>query len=401
MSEMTRTPHQRARGYVQCFVVDAATGKVVKECPRQPNLILNQGLDRVAVNLWADLFAYCSGGTGTTPTSESGGVTTAQQAGSTVSLAGGSFTFTDTATDAGNTIKWATGEEAQITSVTNPTTVIVNTSTSVGPGTFTVYRTNQTQLTTEVKRTNTYLTGTPYCGSTVTGNLIAMRRTYDFTAEVGTVNYTEVAVGWSNTGLTNIFSRVLLSVPVSVTAGQQLRVTYQLEVTVLPSASFSKTAIINGWPVAPAVSTDGVEAVQFIGLSQVTTSGSTTTTTDSGQTASEPAQTGTIGVFLSPDATAPAAFGSSVNRSAGYAMNSATVAGYIAGTYYVDKSTTFPVGSGNATNWRSMGFGSHNPNLWFAWNSTTMVFVFTEAQTKLNTHTLTLTWRFSWSRVLS
>ena len=248
--------------------------------------------------------------------------------------------------------------------------------------------------------TNTYLTGTPYCGTTITGNLIAMRRTYDFTAEVGTVNYTEVAVGWSNTGLTSIFSRILLSVPVSVTAGQQLRVTYQLQVTVLPSASFSKTAIINGWPVAPAASTDGVEAVQFIGLSQVNTGGGTTQV-DSGLTASEPAQTGTIGVFLSPDATAPAAFGSSVSRSSGPALISATAAAYIAGTYYVDKSGTFPVGSGNATNWRSMGFGSHSPNLWFAWNSTTMVFVFTEAQTKLNTHTLTLTWRFSWSRVLS
>ena len=244
------------------------------------------------------------------------------------------------------------------------------------------------------------MTGTPYCGTTITGNVIAMRRTYDFTAEVGTVNYTEIAVGWSNTGLTSIFSRILLSVPVTVTAGQQLRVTYQLQVTVLPSTSFSKTAIINGWPVAPAVSTTGVEAVQYIGLSQVNTSGATTNI-DSGLYASEPAQTGTIGVFLSPDATAPAAFGSSVSRSVGYAMNGATVAGYIAGTYYVDKSTTFPVGSGNGSAWRSMGFGAHNPNLWFAWNSTTMVFVFNEAQTKLNTHTLTLTWRFTWSRVLS
>lgn len=56
MSEIIRTPHQRAQGYVQCFVVDAATGTVVKEYPRQPNLILNQGLDRLAVSLWADLF---------------------------------------------------------------------------------------------------------------------------------------------------------------------------------------------------------------------------------------------------------------------------------------------------------------------------------------------------------
>lgn len=399
MSEITRTLHQRAEGFVQCSVVDAATGKVIKEYPRQHNLILNQGMDRVASNLWADLFDYCSAGTGTTPTSDSGGVTTATQAANTVTLAGGSFTFTDTATDSGKVIKWATGEEAMIATVTNPTTAVVNNSATVGATTFVVYRTNQTQLTTQAKRTNTYLTGSPFCGTTLAANVISMRRTYDFTAEVGTVNYTEIGVGWSNVGLTSIFSRILLVAPVTVTAGQQLRVTYQLQVTVSPPAAFSKTAIINGWPVLPAAGTSGTEAVQYIGLSSVNTSGNTTQI-DNGFNASEPAQTGTLGVFLATDATAPAAFGSVISRSGAVAV-SASVAAYIAGSYYVDKSATFPVGSGNGTSWRSMGIGTHNPNLWFAWTNTTMVFVFDEAQTKLNTHTLTLTWRFSWSRVLS
>lgn len=400
MNHIIRAQHQQAQGFVQCFVVDAATGQVIKEYPRQKNLILNQGMDQVASSYWADLMDYCSAGTGVTPTNDDGGVTTATQSGTTVTLSGGLFTFTDTLTDAGKVIKWTSGEEAMIVTVTNPTTVVVNNSASVSANTFVVYRTNQTQLSNQLKRTNSYLTGSPYTGTTVAVNVLKFRRTYDFTAEVGTVNYTEIGLGWSNVGATSIFSRILLSLPVTVTAGQQLRVTYELQLTVTPAVPFSKTAIIGGWPVAPALTTDGVEGVQFFGLAFVNSNGATQSGIDNGLIASEPAQTGAIGVFVSTDATAPASIGSSVSRSAVGSVG-ATRAAYIAGTWYVDKSGTIPVGTGNSSAIRSMGYGYHSPNNFFANTSTTMVFVFNEAQTKLNTHTLTLTWRFSWSRVLS
>lgn len=400
MSEIIRSTHQRAQGFVQCFVVDAATGKVVKEYPRQPNLILNQGLDAIASVSWANAMAYCSAGTGTTPTNDSSGVTTATQAGTAVNLVGGSFTFTSTLVDGGNMIKWATGEEAMIVSVTTPTSVVVNNSAVVGAGVFTVYRTNQTQLTTQVKRTNTYLTGSPYCQSSLAGNVLSMRRTFDFTAEVGTVNYTEIALGWANAPSTAIFSRILMGAPITVLGSQQLRVTYQLNVTVTPPAPFAKTAIVNGWPVPPAVGTTGVEAVQFIGLNSVQTSGATNSF-DTGFGAAEPSAGANIGIFIATDAAAPASFGSAVGRS-GAVNIGAGAAAYIAGSYYVDKSTTFAVGTGNGTAWRSMGYGFYLPSSgWNPSSQTTMVFVFDEAQTKLNTHTLTLTWRFSWSRVLS
>jgi len=399
MNQIIKAQHQIAQGFVQCFVVDAATGKVVKEYPRQKNLILNQGLDQVATDHWADCFRYCSAGTGVTPTSDDSSPTTASQSGTTVTLVGGTFVFTDTLTDAGKVIKWDTSEEATIITVTSPTVVEVLNSATVPAADFVVYRTNQTGLTSQLKRTSTYLTGAPYTGTTLASNVFQMRRTYDFTAEVGTINYTEIGVGWHVSTPTAIFSRILLAAPVPVTAGQQLRVTYELQLTLLPAAPFSKTAIIGGWPVAPALDTTGVEAIQFLGLSQVATSGASQNY-DNGLQASEPAQTSTIGVFVSDTSTAPASFGSSISR-AGTGSVAATVAAYVVGNYYVDKTGTLAVGTGNSVALRSMGFGGHSPNTFFAYTATTMVFVFDEAQTKLNTHTLTLTWRFSWSRVLS
>src|SRR5574337_1884283 len=110
---------------------------------------------------------------------------------------------------------------------------------------------DQTQLSSQQKRTNTYLTGSPYCSTVLATNVLKLRRTYDFTAEVGTVNYAEIALGWSNTGATNIFSRILLASVVPVNSGQQLRVTYELQITITPLAPYTRSVVINSWPVAP------------------------------------------------------------------------------------------------------------------------------------------------------
>src|SRR5574337_1049881 len=139
MSDIIKQRHLQAQGFVQCFVVDAATKQVVREYPVQKNLILNQGMDALATQLFADCMNYCSAGTGVTPTNDDSGTTTATQSGTSVTLAGGSFTFTNTGTDAGNGIKPDTGEEAMVVSVSSPTSVTVDRSASVSAGQFTVY----------------------------------------------------------------------------------------------------------------------------------------------------------------------------------------------------------------------------------------------------------------------
>lgn len=397
---------QAAQGIARVQVVDTATQEVVHDTGWLKNLILNQGMDRVAQTVWADLFLQCAAGTGVTPTADDSGITTAAQSGTAVTLSGGSFVFTDTSTDAGKTIKWDSGQEAIISSVVSPTSLIMTTSATVGAGEFTVYRTNQVQLAAEQKRTNTYLTGSGNCGTTLVGNQLQMRRTYDFTSESGTVNYTELGWSWTSTPANTLFSRLLLPSVVTVLSGQQLRVIYQLNLTITPSTSQSRTAIISGWPVSPATTTDGQEQVQYIGTSSVTTAGASTQL-DGASNTSEPSNSTSQGAFLSNVSTALASFNSAVDRTpSGITTNpyaTLTNQSYTAGSYYRDKTATFAVGDGNGTTIRSMGVGFNTPVSAFAYQATrqALVFVFNEAQTKTNTHTLTLTWRWSWSRVLS
>jgi hypothetical protein len=87
--------HQSARGLYKVAVVDALTKKVVWEQPDWgKNLILNNGMDRIAVGTWCDCFLYGMAGTGVTPTRRYSNEVSADQAGTTVTATVGSLTFT-------------------------------------------------------------------------------------------------------------------------------------------------------------------------------------------------------------------------------------------------------------------------------------------------------------------
>lgn len=78
-----------------------------------------------------------------------------------------------------------------------------------------------------------------------------IRRTVDHPNETGTVTYREVGMSWSASA-GNLFSRVVLSSPVTVNNGEKLRVQYNLYVT-SPFASTTArgsevTLAITGWP---------------------------------------------------------------------------------------------------------------------------------------------------------
>jgi hypothetical protein len=62
---------QAASGRLKWQVVDGATGEVVRDSGPDwiKNLILNAGMDEVAVKTWVDCFQYAIAGTGVTPTS--------------------------------------------------------------------------------------------------------------------------------------------------------------------------------------------------------------------------------------------------------------------------------------------------------------------------------------------
>lgn len=383
---------QLAAGFLKWQVIDGKTGKVVRDSGPDwiRNLILNNGLNGLAATrTWAESYTYAICGTGVTPTSVDSLTTNGTLSGGVVTTDAAFFA----AGDVGAELKWDDGTRALITSYLNSTTVNVSNSTGSATGHFIKYETQQTDLAAEVKRTNTKLTGVGNCGTSWVGNQAQMRRTFDFSIEVASQNYTEVGFGWAASGLNTTFARILLPSVVFVDVGQQLRVIYELRITLNPGSPISRTAAISGW-----TGTTGVEQIQINYLQTVDTSGNA-----SGLDTCEPSRygAGNWGVFISPNSSPPAAFGTAVNRTtnAGYA-NSYSRAAYTTNSFLIDATATFNVGTGNTTH-RSMGFGYHNPNLQFSASSTAYVFVFDNPQVKDNSHTLTLTFRATWGRDLA
>lgn len=132
----------------------------------------------------------------------------------------------------------------------------------VGTGTAapTVY---DTGLQSEAKRTTTYYTAAGGCGYSDTGATRKLWRTFDFTTESGSVNYTELGWSYSSSAGANLFSRALISGgTISLTAGQSLRVVYELSITVAPASTTTENLLISGWPVPPATTTEVTWKIQ-------------------------------------------------------------------------------------------------------------------------------------------
>jgi hypothetical protein len=386
---------QTAKGRVRIQVVDSKTGRVKRDNGWQKNLILNTGLDMIAVRTWADCFTHCAVSTGTTATQVDSGTTTAERAAAVVTLSGGSFVFANG--DVGNTIKWASGEVARITVFTSTTQVTVATSGTIAAGLFTLYRTNQTGLAVnETKtRTNTYLTGTGNCGTTytaATGNMV-MRRTYDFTAEAGAVTYTEVGISYTGTiASNNLFSRILLSPSVTLDIDDQLRVIYELDITQTPCAPRSVAPTITGW----GSTTPGNEMMENYGLYYVNTSGVTASDPASGT--SEPSFARQIWIS---DSTAglqsvPSVSVAVTGRTGTTFKNkAATLSTYAASAFTRNKSISFTTTEGNMSGIKSIVQGHISGNSYPG-----LAFLLDNAQEKLNTKTLSLIFTYTWGRTL-
>lgn len=264
MKNLTIGLHTRAVGTFAVSVIDKLGREVESHVP-QRNLILDQGMDILATESWFNAFRWAAAGTGTTPTKVAVDGT-ASQSGTTVTLAGSSYSFVSG--DVGSWLKWSSGEEAKITAFTNSTTVTVSPSQTVSSGTLVgLFRCGQTALDTEIVRvggdvsdTNVFPEYTDGGGRWSQGffpddstGIIDMVRTFDFPEEVGSVTYNEVGAAYSATNPGNLFSRVLLSSPVTVTAGRRLRVRYTLSLTVPYAVSprpVNTTVSVSGWPYA-------------------------------------------------------------------------------------------------------------------------------------------------------
>lgn len=375
------------------MVIDSKTKRVIREYPKQHNLILNNGMDMIGGDSIVNCFSRCCCGTGTTPTVDDSGTSQISQATTTVTITGGSFVFTNTATDAGKMIKWDTGEEARIVTVLTTLTATVANSATVAAGEFKVYRTNQTGLATETKRTSTYVTGASNCASSVASNVQTHKRTYDFTAEVGSVTYNEL--GFSNTSSVgnNLFSRILLGSGVALVNGQNLRVVYSLIVTWTPSTPTT----ISVAPITNWASSTGVAQIQMLITNTVNSSGTSTSGVDSLEPGSA-----NISTFMCPftGSTAHNTF-NTAGPSRSFSTNGIAIAitqpAYTALNFYREKQVIASTSQWNGTNIRGFDLGLGT----LAGSQQGFVYIMDADQTKDNLHTLTVTFRLTWSRTLA
>lgn len=257
----------------------------------------------------------------------------------------------------------------------------------------------QYSLQQEVAASNTYFTGllpAPFgfsgCGSSgVSGSGVLMRRTFDFSPEVGNQLYTEI--GWSPSAGGNLFSRVIATsgglTGVTVLEGQSIRVIYELEVYLGPSGQVSSNPV-TGW------NSSGTMGIQMFGLSAVNPVGASTFF-DAGSGANEPSY-GARG-FISDNADPLAPLGEDVNRSTANTYESSlTIFPYTSSTYTRRKRFFIPASSGVFSGYRSVGIGQSGVGANAA-NNNTFVHVFDEPVYKELDYILNLNFFYSWGRL--
>lgn len=398
-------------GKLQVSVVK--NGEVIRQYPEQSNLILNRFMERLYSNTIVSNFTAASASTGTLAVAEDSGVTTASQTTTTVTLSGGSYVFTNTATDENKIIKWDTGEMCRIVSVASPTSITVTPSQSVGAGEFTVYNTQQVGMSnkTDEERTVNYLTGSGNCGTTPasTGNpTVVHTRTYDFPIRANNdrVGTPYAEVGWSensNKAVSSgdtINSRVVLLTPVAVATGEQLRVKYSVTVTFSPTTSTAFSAI-TGW----GVGSNGVMAIQKAALQLILTTG---VASDFYIPAGSPLEPSHFSTFFVSDSSVPLAVfpADPSNRSSSVQTNVVMTksaapsfsdeANYPQpNTLFHDKIATFSAAVANQTI-RSMHIATN-----LAGANVVFSAIMDSNQTKDSLHSLVFSVRYTYTRIIS
>ena len=157
-----------------------------------------------------------------------------------------------------------------------------------------------TQLEAQIgNRTNQIMPGDPYTGVKYTAatGLIQARKTYDSEVETADRNINEIGIFRDASGSAGLFARIVLPATVTVLTGQQLRLTYELQITIGPIAETVSSPTITGW------TTTGVSRLE--GTFPTTTSYGTGLGTNqflqlwnnAGSESGAPAE---VGLFLNP-----------------------------------------------------------------------------------------------------
>ena len=396
---------QTLSGKYKLEVVDKNNDIVWKQEDWQKNLILNQGLDGLYSFTYANIMLVAFAGNGTRVNSISSGDSSGSVASTTFTLTPGitglqSLTSSiggySSAVSVGDMIQFNDLSEVRVLAVGNLTASITPTST-ISSQPFTIFKTSQTGLQSPIHlvAAGNFFAGSGYCGTNVVGNVTQNRRSWDFNYETSSISVTEVGIGYTydwpfTPTLVNsyVFSRVLLPAPVLIASGQKLRVIYELDIAVTPntgSPGVPFTASIVGWGTGSLVT--GYQNIGGYRMTNIDINGGNT-----GAPYLDPA--GSPDIFVSNSTTPNPASGVNQSRS-GTANDVATTTTdpYVPLSFTAYKSATFRTDQMARNDIQTIGLGFPYDNSFCC--------VFDQPQTKLNTQTLTLSFVYTWGRVLA
>lgn len=396
MKTIQRTTSARFGNRFQALVVErrpdhSDCGKVVRRSPWASNLILDAGMDNIASRLVCDLFVACAAGSGTTPVADDSGSVTATTSGTTVTSSGAFFL----AGDVGKLLRFDSGEASMIESVEGDTSATLADSLGVSVATaFTMHRVGQTGLTTEVVRTTDYFSGAAQCGTSRSGAVVTHKRTFAFPIETVSQAYSEVGFSHSAEAGANLNMRGLFAgAPITVEAGQQLCVIYEVYVTLAPVTPRANTPVISGW-----ASTSGTEQLTALSISYIDSAGATQSYWGA---VSEPSAAKYLAISEDTDAlpTFPSA-GTALRSVVADGVAALVGAAYVAGSFSRVWSATFAAAEANSDGIRRLFLcdGTESGGDYY---ENGPCFLFTSAQEKLGTHSLSLAWEFTWERDFS
>lgn len=395
-------------GFVKVGCVDPDGSVTWQEWQR--NLMLNQGMNLLASYGYADVMYYGTAGTGSRVNKFDSGGSEVSQSGTLLGLSGiGTITDWTGSADGGNytamlqpgdVIQFADGTEVMVASTNNAVMATAFSSSQVvAAQPFVIYKTSQTNLHGTRKLSATYVAGQN--GTTNIKNTVTYWRTYDFTAEVAPNTYSEVGV--SDYFQTQI-NRVLLDTPITIPIGSQLRLTFNMNISIYPSASvYYPTDMITGWPGSA-----GTASVQQLLFKQIQSDGTIFDGRNFGTEPSSPqlggfvsSHTGSVGELLLTGGT-PYERTNLGQPSIYYAGSGfATTNTYRTNTFSLDRTASFSVSQGSSSFIRSIGFGDQQNNGTPGYSSrVAWAYLMNQSQSKNDLQTLSFAWCTSWRRVL-
>lgn len=264
---------------IKTQIREVVSNRIIKDNPWSKNLVLNTGLNAMALNasngisckpaaLTSVVLIGDNATAGGTPTSFPSTPTTISQAAFTATASAPFFT----AAMVGMLLKYGSGgggAEYYITAFTSSTVVTVDTSATVAASVVTVWNVSQTTLNNFLFQSSTYQTNAGDNQTTYTADTVTFKRTVTFTPQVSAYNVNEIGYAPNTTGGHIVAGRIVLGSTDVVGPTNYYVIIISLALTVSPAAP---SAVVN---VGTNIDTSGNAMNELFGFGTVGANGNT------------------------------------------------------------------------------------------------------------------------------